>query len=396
MDYEAGAELGLEPGGLRGHDVACVSNVDDLLHAHGIEGEGDLHLAVVDATFQLAEATDAADEVDALVSSEVLDAEHLVEDKVREDGDVEHADGVVVVVGTGLGGHLVPVAVEIHAVLMQLGGLVDLGAHVSELVALAHGGDELLLGEAVEVLDHAVVVDDVELVVGEDDGHEVVVLLLAGVVGVLLLLLLSHEGGGGAAVVAVGDVHGGNLLVEDVDELGDGGLVVDDPEAMAEAVFLGDEVIDGLLGGDAGHDLVDAGDGGVGEEDGLDVGVGDAHVFHAVLFLVLAGELVFLDNFVDIVLAVGAGDDAVLPLSVGILGVHALGVDVEFLLFIFHQPAEVLEQVVVLDDLEVHFGRVLVGAFGEVDFSLGDVEEAVGVALALDAGFFGVEYVVGT
>ena len=252
------------------------------------------------------------------------------------------------------------------------------------------------MGEAVEVFDHAVVVDDVQLVVGEDDSHEVVVLLLAGVVGVLLLLLLSHEGGGGATVVTVGDVHGGNLLVEDVDELGDGLLVVDDPEAVAEAVFLGDEVIDGLLGGDAGHDLVDAGDGGIGEEDGLHVGVGDADVFHAVLFLVLAGEFVFLDDLVDIVLAVGAGHDAVLPLGVLVFGVHALGVDVEFLLLILHQPAEVLEQVVVLDDLEVHFGRVLVGAFGEVDLSLGDMQQAVGVALAFHAGLFAVQYVVGT
>ena len=175
-------------------------------------------------------------------------------------------------------------------------------------------------------------------------------------------------------MVAVGDIHGGNLLVEDVDELSDGLLVVDDPEAVAEAVFLGNEVVDGLLGGDAGHDLVDAGDGGIGEEDRLHVGVGDADVFHAVLFLVLAGELVFLDDLVDIVLAVGAGHDAILPLGVLVLGVHALGVDVEFLLFILHQPAEVLEQVVVFDDLEVHFGRVLVGAFGEVDLSLGDVQ----------------------
>ena len=115
MDYEAGAQLGLKPGGLRGHDVAGVGNVDNLLHADGIEGEGDLHLAVVDAAFQFAEAADAAHEVDALVGAEVLDAEHLVKHEVAEDGDVEHADGVVVVVGAGLGGHLVPVAVEVHA-----------------------------------------------------------------------------------------------------------------------------------------------------------------------------------------------------------------------------------------------------------------------------------------
>ncbi len=197
-------------------------------------------------------------------------------------------------------------------------------------------------------------------------------------------------------MVAVGDVHGGHLLVEELDELIDELAVVDDPEAVAEAVFLGDEVIDGFLGGDGGDDFVDAGHGGVGEEHRLNVGVGDADVLHAVLFLVLAGELVFLDDLVDVVLAVGAGHDAVLPLGVLVLGVHALGIDVEFLLLILHQPAEVFELVVVLHHLEVHFGRVLVGAFGEVDLSLGDVQQAVGVALAFFASFLAVQYVVGT
>ena len=80
VDHEAGAQFRLEPSGLGRHDVAGVGNVDDLLHADRIEGEGDLHLAVVDATFEFAEAADAADEVDALVGAEVLDAKHLVED----------------------------------------------------------------------------------------------------------------------------------------------------------------------------------------------------------------------------------------------------------------------------------------------------------------------------
>ena len=39
MDDQSRAELGLEPGGLGGHDVACVGNVHELLHRYGIEGE---------------------------------------------------------------------------------------------------------------------------------------------------------------------------------------------------------------------------------------------------------------------------------------------------------------------------------------------------------------------
>ena len=84
VDYEARAQLGFKPSGLRRHNVAGVGDVDDLLHRDGIEGEGDLHLAVVDATFQLAQTADTAHEVDTLVGAQVLDAQNLVEDEVGE------------------------------------------------------------------------------------------------------------------------------------------------------------------------------------------------------------------------------------------------------------------------------------------------------------------------
>ena len=70
MDDQAGTELRLKPGGLGRHNVARVGDVDDLLHRDRIKGEGDLHLTIVHAAFQLAEATDTAHEVDALVGAE--------------------------------------------------------------------------------------------------------------------------------------------------------------------------------------------------------------------------------------------------------------------------------------------------------------------------------------
>ena len=280
--------------------------------------------------------------------------------------------------------------------LVKLSRLVDLGAHVFNDVGLFKSLEEVFLAQAVEVLHNAVVVDDVQLVVGEDHGHEVVVLFLAGVGRILFLLLLADEGCGCAAVVTVGDVHGRNLLGEELNEFSDGGFVVDDPEAVAEAVFLGDEVVDGLLGGDLAHDGVDFSDGRVGEEHRLNVGVGEADVLHAVLFLVLAGQLVLLDDLVDVVLAVGAGHDAILPVGVGIGGVHALGIDVKLFLLVLLNPTEILEAVEVLNDFQIGLEVAVLVAFGQVDFGLGHVEQAVRIALAFLAGFFGVQHVVGT
>ena len=300
MDNEARAQFRLEPSGLWRHNVASVGNVDDLFHGNGIECESNLHFAVVHATFQLAEATDTANEVDALVGAEVLDAEDGVQDMVGKDLDIQNSDRIVVVIFASLGGHLVPMTIEVHAVFVQLGGFVDLGTHIFNNVSVAQFGEELLLGQTVEVLYYAVVVNDVELVVGEDNGHEVVVLFLASVSGVVLFFLLSNESGGSAAVVTVGDVHCGNLLVEDFNEFVDEFAIIDNPEAMAEAVFLGYEVVDGLVGGYAGNDFVDAGDGGISEEYGLNVCVGDADVTHTVFFLVFAGKLMLFDDLVDV------------------------------------------------------------------------------------------------
>ena len=85
MDYEPAAKFRLKPGGLGRHDFAAVGDVHDLLHGNGIEGEGKFHFAAVDALLQLAEAAQAAHEVDALVATQVLDAQKFVENQARTD-----------------------------------------------------------------------------------------------------------------------------------------------------------------------------------------------------------------------------------------------------------------------------------------------------------------------
>ena len=122
MDCKAGAELRLEPCRFRRHDVAGVGNVGELFHRHGIKREGDSHLAAVHPALKLSEAAYAAYEVDALVRAEVLDAQDPVEHQFGKDGDVQHSYGVGIVVAAGLGGEGVPLAVEIHAEVVQAGG----------------------------------------------------------------------------------------------------------------------------------------------------------------------------------------------------------------------------------------------------------------------------------
>ena len=103
MDYETRTEFRFEPSSFWRHDVACVGDVDDLLHSYRVKCKSDFHFARVNATFEFAKATDTAYEVDTFVRTEVFEAENFVEDEVRRDSYVENADWVFVVVSTFFG-----------------------------------------------------------------------------------------------------------------------------------------------------------------------------------------------------------------------------------------------------------------------------------------------------
>ena len=272
---------------------------------------------------------------------------------------------------------------------MEAGGSVDFSAHVLNLEVLAHFVEELLGGEAVEIANHAVVVDDLEVACGEGHGHEVVVFLVALVVGVVLCLFGANEGSGGAAVVAVGDVEVGDfvkLLGDGVDSLG----VFDEPESVAEAV-VGNEVVLGLAGGNVADDLLELLVVGESEEHRLDVGVVATHVFHAVFLLVAAGELMLFDSAFHIIVHPSGHYEAILGASV-----HCLGVDIVVLLVVLNEPAVFLELLEVLHSFVVDFGVVLVETGFKVDFGLDDMIKRFGVALGFLACLFRVEHVVGT
>ena len=78
MDCKSGTELRLEPCCLRRHDVARIGDVYKLLHGNRIEGESHFHLSVVHSARKFSKTADSADEINSLVSAEILDAENLV------------------------------------------------------------------------------------------------------------------------------------------------------------------------------------------------------------------------------------------------------------------------------------------------------------------------------
>ena len=108
---------------------------------------------------------------------------------------------------------------------------------------------------------------------------------------------------------------------------------------------------------------------------------------HAVVFLVFAGELVLLDLAGGVVVGVRAKHETVL----GALA-HSLGVDVVALLGVAPEPALGLPFLEVLHGLVVDAGIVVFEDGVEVDFGLGDVQQALGTGHGL--GFLRIEDVV--
>ena len=104
--------------------------------------------------------------------------------------------------------------------------------------ALAQLGEECLRRAAVQIPQHAVVVEDGHLVMRKDHREEIAVRACA------VAARLRHPRGGGGAVMPVGDVDRGQG-VERARQRRDGGVVVDHPELVAHAVVGGDVDVGG-------------------------------------------------------------------------------------------------------------------------------------------------------
>ena len=160
---------------------------------------------------------------------------------------------------------------------------------------------------------------------------------------------------------------------------------------MTEAVDRCDEVVFGLCGGITHDEGIQHAVVGIGKEHGFDVGIVHTHVLHTILFLVATGQFVLLDATCHIVIGMGTDHQTILRLPV-----HRLRINIIMILRVLHQPPLILELLEILGSLLIHFGIVLGGAYGEVDFGFDDMIEAHLIVASLGASLFTVKHVVRT
>ena len=187
-------------------------------------------------------------------------------------------------------------------------------------------------------------------------------------------------------VMAVRHVECIDILGEYLRDPAVDGVILDYPEGVAELVLVG-ELVFGLARShlcDYRGELLMVLE---GEEYRFDIGVLDAHVDHAVVFLVLAGELVLLDFAGGIIVRVSAEDEAVLRALA-----HGLGVHIVLLAVLADEPATLLPELEILDGLVVGALLVFAGDGIEINLRLCDMEE--GLLSRHRLGFFRIENVV--
>ena len=186
---------------------------------------------------------------------------------------------------------------------------------------------------------------------------------------VLLCPFSSHACGCGAAMVSVGDVESIHLLGKELADTLYQGIIRNHPQLVAEPVLIGETVLGRALDRPV-YDVLQLTLVLEGEEHGLDVRALNPDMDHAVILLVLAGELVLLDTPLDIVLRVGAKHEAVLGAAA-----HGLGIDVVARLLVPYEPSPLLPEAEVLHRPVIDLGRVLVRHRIEIDFRLGDMKQ---------------------
>src|SRR6266545_1138705 len=192
------AQLRLEPGAFGRHNPAGIRD------GHQVFDTGRKHrksagiFAAVHQFFQLGDAANAADEVDALAGARVVDAKQRRQHVFLQEGHVELFDRVARRGEPGAEIQRVPVTVEVKAEFMVahwLAGTVSLDdKYTIERL------EQPRRRHPVQVFQHAVVRENLHLVVWKYHGEEpaAVARALAG---------LKNSRGRGAAMMAVGDVE---------------------------------------------------------------------------------------------------------------------------------------------------------------------------------------------
>src|SRR6185369_15258633 len=114
------AQFWLEPGRFGRHDLVLIGQFDQFGYGSRMERERYGVFPGINQFDQFIVAANSADKVDPLVGARVLDAEQRRQERILQNGNIQPADGVLLVHYLRTGMDMIPVAVQIHAEVVAL------------------------------------------------------------------------------------------------------------------------------------------------------------------------------------------------------------------------------------------------------------------------------------
>ena len=287
-----------------------------------------------------------------------------------KNGHIQYSDRIVVIIRTCFSGQTIPLTAQIHTELVQFCRMINLGTHFLYFEMSVQFLEQLSFGQTIQIFHYPVVIDNLQLMVGEMYGHKEVVLFFTGMIRILCCIFGTDTGSCSCTVVSVGHIGVRHFRCEQLFQPFIGFRTVDRPKMVSEPVFCHKIVVCFLILHNIFNDSVNFRHGTIGKKYRFQVSIHITGQHHPVLFFIGTGEFMFFNHPVHIILTGSTTDNTVLGTAF-----HGLSINIKFRFRILYQPSLVLKHFEIFDTLIVNFFRVDIRSGRAIDFGPGNMQQ---------------------
>ena len=247
--------------------------------------------------------------------------------------------------------------------------MIDLCAAFFHLKILGQCIEQLSRRQAIEIFDQPIVIDNFQLVVGENNRQEIAVLLLAGMVRILFHLLLTNTCSRSRTMMTISYIQCRNLG-KDFSNLLLSRLIVNHPKTVTKPISSHKIINRIVVRNNAVNNLIDLLIGRIGEKDRLHIGILDPYVNHTILLLIGTGQFMFFDFTLQVIIKMTGRYQSILCPAI-----HGLGIDIILLSIVLHQPSLFSPGPKILDCTGIHLIGMLVSYRSKINLGFDNMKQ---------------------
>ena len=247
---------------------------------------------------------------------------------------------------------------------------------------------EFFTGAAVKILYHSVVVEDLQIVVREDNGHEKVEFFITGVVRMFFSSLETYFAGGSASVVSVCDIKCRDLI-EQTGQTLDEFRIIYYPQRVLYTVVRSNVIFRFMVCHITFHNSPDPLVVPVSQEDRFRICIAHIKVIDPVFFFFYTGKFMLFDRVVLIFVYCHTSDDPGLYTAI-----HDLTVNVKSRFIFLHKHAACKTFCDVVSCFFIHRLIIRIFLFRQIDFCSANVKKTVRIVRSHFCRFLTVHNII--